>query len=68
MNWSTRVPPRPPRRTTNPYPIRFVAVCGYGDLRMGSYDLHVAEGSADWHRTATGHEAVEVVPAAEVGE
>ena len=66
MTWASR-PHRTWNRTpSNPYPIRFVALCGLGDLRMGAYDLHVAEGAADWHRGATGHEAVEVVRAEEV--
>ena len=66
MTWSSRPHRAPHRPARNPYPIRFVAVCGQGDLRMGAYDLHVAEGAADWHQNATGHESVEVVRAEEV--
>lgn len=66
MTWASRVPPRPPRRTTNPYPIRFVALCGQCPWRMGSYDLDRAEGAAAVHPRLTGHEGVEVVRAEEV--
>lgn len=67
MNWGKRVPARPPRRTTNPYRVRFVAVCGQCNWQAGFYDLEVAEGSAAGHRGLTRHEAVEVVRAEEVG-
>jgi len=66
MTWASRVRPRPPRRTTNPYPIRFAAVCGMcsGHAIMRAYNLRVAEGAAEWHRNSHPEHAdtVEVVP------
>lgn len=66
MNWAKRVPARPPRRSTNPYPIRFVAVCGQCPARQGYYDLDRVEGWAAVHATLSGHDAVEVVRSEEV--
>jgi hypothetical protein len=66
VNWSSRVPPRPPRRTTNPYPPRFAAVCGEcgGGVIARAYDLDRVEGAARVHgQLKPGHgDAVEVVP------
>lgn len=66
MNWSKRVPVRAPRRTTSPYPVRFVAVCGECGWRQGYYDLDRVETTAAVHTRLTGHEGVEVVRAEEV--
>lgn len=65
VNWSSRVPPRPPRRTTNPYPIRFYAICACG-WRQGTHELDRASGAAYTHGVLTGHEAVEVIRADEL--
>lgn len=67
VNWASRVPPRPLRRTTNPYPVRFVAVCGQCGWQAGYYDLDRVETTARVHIRLTGHEGVEVVCAEEVG-
>lgn len=63
MTWSSRVPAQPPRRSTNPYPIRFYAICACGQLRQGTHDVDRAAGIAYAHGVRTGHEAVEVIRA-----
>jgi hypothetical protein len=70
VNWSSRVPPRPPRRTTNPYPPRFAAVCGAcgGGVIARAYDLARVDRAAEVHGELQGGHAafVEVVPIEDV--
>lgn len=68
MNWGKRIPARAPRRTTTPYPVRFVAVCGEHGMKYGLYDLHVVERYKEVHVELTGCESAEVVRAEEVGQ
>ena len=66
MNWSSRVPARPPRRTTNPYPTRFVAICGECGWIMEYFDMDHATTAAERHMYMRLHEGVEVVRTEEV--
>jgi hypothetical protein len=66
VNWSSRIPPRPLRRSTSPYPIRFRAVCSCG-WSMGAHEVDRAGGAAYAHGVLTGHvDTVEVVRADDI--
>lgn len=62
MNWSSRVPPRPIRRSTTPYPPRYRAVCQCG-WHTNTHDAAQTGNAAYAHAVLTGHTgAVEIIP------